>query len=340
MDNDTSTPSPEDTYSPPQNNVYDLFLQLRLASSVKIDSEPFEKIIPTWQNNIVMSEFWRMMISYVNKHPEHREILSDIFRDFIKAYLNEKDNHSNPFVDYEKQLKWEGLHLKLLAAKTIDESYSIVGEAAKDGFGFRKEYFAALSITKKLQEMEKKGLLEHAIEELVFVCYINKNISLSRDLEQNEQESKIKFLVRAEKRYKKLESFMEYLHQIEDNWHKRKERISKKKAIEEVFNENLENTKFIELFEQNFNLNIKDEHDADVAKRKLERMVDNYTNLWYEVNDGVSRNGHKRQRRRPHPDYVKKRIGESRKKAYALKNKDKIGNRPSKSGNRGRKKKL
>jgi len=356
MDNDTSTPFSEDTFSPKKNDVYDLILKLRLASSVKIDPEPFEKLVPTWPNDIIMSEFWRMMISHVNNHPEHRGILSDVFKDFIKAYRNEKENHANPFIDYEKRLKWEGMHQRLLAAKTIDEKNDIVEEAAKDGFGFRKEYFAALNITKRLKEMEAKGLLEHAMEELVFVCYFNKNISLSRELEHNERESKIKFLIRAEKRYKKLESFIEYLHEIEDEWHKTKEENEEKteekaeektkekkgmkNAVEKVFMKNAENEDFINLFEQHFNLNIKDEHDADVAKRKLERMIDNYTKLWYEVNDGVSRNGHKRQRRRPHPDRVKKMIGESVRKAHAQKNKDKIGNRSLKSGNRGRKKKL
>ena len=132
---------------------------------------------------------------------------------------------------------------------------------------------------------------------------------------------------------------MKYLHQIEDEWHG-KYITSKEKAIEKVFKKNAENNDFIKLFEQHFNLNIKDEHDADVARKKLENMVDNYTKLWYALNDGVSRNGHKRQKRQPHPDYVKKRIGESRKKAHALKNKDKIGNRPSKPGNKGQNKKL
>ena len=132
---------------------------------------------------------------------------------------------------------------------------------------------------------------------------------------------------------------MKYLHQIEDEWHG-KYITSKEKAIEKVFKKNAENNDFIKLFEQHFNLNIKDEHDADVAKRNLGRMVDNYTNLWYAVNDGVSRNGHKRQKRPPHPDYVKKRIGESLRKTNARKLKDKSGSRPSKSGNKGRKKKL
>ena len=61
-------------------------------------------------------------------------------------------------------------------------------------------------------------------------------------------------------------------------------------------------------------------------------MVDKYTKLWYEFNNGVSKNGHKRQRRQPHPDRVKKLIGESVKKTHARKNKKKKRNRPAKSG--------
>ena len=353
MDNDTSTPTSGNTDNFLNNNIDDL--PNKLWSTIAI---PVDLVIPTsWFKSIVVTEFKKMLVPYINNHPEHRDILWKVlFRDFIQAYRNEKDNHANPFVDDEKRLKWDGMHQRFLEAKTIDECCDIVKKSAEEGFEFKKEYLAALNITKKLKEMKAKGMLEHAMEELVFVCYFNKNISLSRELEHNERESKIKFLIRAEKRYKKLESFIDYLHEIEDEWHKTKEENEEKteekaeektkgkkgmkNAVEKVFMKNAENEDFINLFEQHFNLNIKDEHDADVAKRKLERMVDNYTKLWYEVNDGVSRNGHKRQRRRPHPDRVKKMIGESVRKAHAQKNKDKIGNRSLKSGNRGRKKKL
>ena len=232
------------------------------------------------------------------------------------------------------------MHQRFLEAKTIDECCDIVQKSAEEGFEFKKEYLAALNITKKLKEMKAKGMLEHAMEELVFVCYFNKNISLSRELEQNEQESKIKIFIKAEKKYRKLEPFLEYLHQVEDEWHNTQKIVGKENAIKIVFRRNVDKDVFIALFREHFGININDEAGAELAKKELTKMVDKYTKLWYEFNNGVSQSGHKRQRRPPHPDYVKKRIGESRKKAHALKNKDKIGNRPSKPGNKGQNKKL
>ena len=229
------------------------------------------------------------------------------------------------------------MHQRFLEAKTIDECCDIVKKSAEEGFEFKKEYLAALNITKKLKEMKAKGMLEHAMEELVFVCYFNKNISLSRELEHDARESRIKFYIKAKKKYIKMESFMEYLHLIEKEWHG-KYITSMEKAVKKVFIANAGNEDFINLFEQHFNLNIKDEHDADVARKKLERMVDNYTKLWYALNDGVSRNGHKRQKRQPHPDYVKKRIGESVKRTNDRKNNEKTGNRPARSGKRTKRK--
>ena len=336
MDNDTSTPTSGNTDNFLNNN--DDNLKNKLRSTVAI---PVDLVIPTsWYNSAVVREFKWILIPYIKKHPEHRDILLNVLlRDFMFAYRNEKDNHANQFIDDERRLKWDEMHQRFLVAKTIDECCDIVKEAADDGFEFKKEYLAALNITKKLKEMKAKGMLEHAMEELFFTSCFFENISRSRELEHAARESKFHFFIKAEKKYKKLESFLKYLHQIENEWHG-KYITSKEKAVEKVFKKNAKNNDFINLFEQHFNLNIKDEHDADVAKRKLERMVDNYTNLWYAVNDGVSRNGHKRQKRQPHPDYVKKRIGESLRKTNARKLKDKSGNRLSKSGNKGRKKKL
>lgn len=336
MDKDASTPLKNDNPLP-NNKVEDLRLQLEMLTQVKLDPEPFETFLPTWQNNIVVSEFFRMLSPYTGKHPEHKDILTDVFTDFVKAYRNEKENHANPFIDYEKRLKWEGMHTKLLTAKTVEESCAIIDEAAKDGFGFRKEYFAALNITRNLKEMEAKGLLEQAMEELFFASYFRKNISLSREIEQNERESKIKFLIKAEKKYRKLEPFLEYLHQVEDTWHT-KYTVSKKSAIESVFKKNVDKDVFIVLFREHFGININDEAGAELAKKELTKMVDKYTKLWYEFNNGVSKNGHKRQRRRPHPDRVKKMIGESVKRTNARKNNEKTGNRPARSGKRTKRK--
>lgn len=334
MDNDTSTPTSGNTDNFLNNNIDDL--PNKLWSTIAI---PVDLVIPTsWFKSIVVTEFKKMLVPYINNHPEHRDILWKVlFRDFIQAYRNEKDNHANPFVDDEKRLKWDGMHQRFLEAKTIDECCDIVKKSAEEGFEFKKEYLAALNITKKLKEMKAKGMLEHAMEELVFVCYFNKNISLSRELEHDARESRIKFYIKAKKKYKKMESFMEYLHLIEKEWHG-KHITSKEKAIEKVFKKHAGNNDFIKLFEQHFNLNIKDEHDADVARKKLENMVDNYTKLWYALNDGVSRNGHKRQKRQPHPDYVKKRIGEGVKRTNARKNNEKTGNRPARSGKRTKRK--
>ena len=387
MDDNTPTPSKE-TYVLPQNNVEELFLQLGMLSRVKLNSESFEAFLPTWQNDIVVSEFFRMLSPYTEKHPEHKDILVEVFGDFIKAYLNEKNNHADPLFDYEKRLKWERLHIKLLTAKTIDESCAVVDDAVKDGFGFRKEYFAALVLTRNLKEMEAKGLLEQAMEELYFASYFRKNLSLSRELEQNEQESKIKFLIKAEKKYRKLEPFLKYLYQVENEWHSKKKkntasdqvipktsltqlpltvkdsetsrmqkdapceldanrdesnpqgkRVGKEKAIESVFKSNAKNDEFIALFREHFGINVNDEGGAELAKKELTKLVDKYTKLWYEFNNGVSKNGHKRQRRPPHPDRVKMKIREGVKRANARKNKKKTGNSPAKSGRRTRRKK-
>ena len=336
MDKDASTPLKNDNPLP-DNNVEDLRLQLEMLTHVKLDPEPFETFFPTWQNNIVVSEFFRMLSPYTEKHPEHKDILIDVFKDFVKAYRNEKDNHANPFIDYEKRLKWEEMHTKLLSAKTIEESCAIIDDAAKDGFGFKKEYFAALNITRNLKEMEAKGMLEQAMEELFFASYFRNNISRSREIEQNERDSKIKFLIKAEKKYRKLEPFLEYLHQVEDTWHT-KYTVSKKSAIESVFKKNVDKDVFIVLFREHFGININDEAGAELAKKELTKMVDKYTKLWYEFNNGVSKNGHKRQRRRPHPDRVKKMIGESVKRTNARKNNEKTGNRPARSGKRTKRK--
>lgn len=323
MDRDASTPLENDNPLP-DNKVEDLRLQLEMLAHVKLDSEPFEKFLPTWQNDIVVSEFFRMLSPYTEKHPEHKDILIDVFWDFVKAYRNEKEEHANPFIDYEKRVNWERMHTKLLTAKTIEESCAVINDAAKDGFRFRKEYFAALNITRNLKEMEAKGLLEQAMEELFFASYFRKNISLSREKEQNERESKIKFLIKAEKKYRKLEPFLKYLYQVEDKWHT-SHIVSKKNAIESVFKSNAEKDEFIALFREHFGININDEGGAELAKKKLTSMVDKYTKLWYEFNNGVSKNGHKRQRRRPHPDRVKKMIGEGVKRTNARKNKKKTG---------------
>ena len=381
MDDNTPTPS-EETNVPPKSNAEDLFLLLGMFAHVKLNPEPFETFLPTWPNDIVVSEFFRMLIPYVEKHPElNKDVLTELSDNFIKAYLNEKYNHANPFIDHEKRLKWERMHLKLLAAKTIDESYAIVEDAAKDGFRFKKEYVVALIITKNLKEMEAKGMLEQAMEELFLANYFNKLISRSRELEQNEQESKIKILAKAEKKYRKLKPFLKYLYQVEDEWHNKSKNISashqaisetnltelspteqdsetsripkdapsevdansgesnpqekivsKKSAIESVFMSNAENDEFIALFREHFGININDKAGAELAKKELTKMVDKYTKLWYDFNNGVSKNGHKRQRRQPHPDRVKKLIGESVKKTHARKNKKKKRNRPAKSG--------
>ena len=76
MDDNTPTPT-EEKYVPPKNNLEELLLHLEMVSSFKLDSEPFEKILPTWQNDIVVSEFFRMLTPYVQKHPEHKDILID-----------------------------------------------------------------------------------------------------------------------------------------------------------------------------------------------------------------------------------------------------------------------
>ena len=336
MDDNTPTPS-EEKYVPPNNNLEELLLHLEMVSSFKLDPEPFEKILPTWQNDIVVSEFFRMLTPYVEKHPEHKDILIDVFWDFVKAYRNEKEDHANPFIDYEKRVNWERMHQMLLAAKTIEESCAIIDDSAKDGFRFKKEYFAALNITRNLKEMEAKGLLEQAMEELFFASYFRKNISLSREIEQKERESKINFLIKAEKKYRKLEPFLVYLHKVEDTWHT-KYKVSKKSAIESVFKKNVDKDVFIALFREHFGININNEAGAELAKKELTKMVDKYTKLWYEFNNGVSKNGHKRQRRRPHPDRVKKMIGESVKRTNARKNKEKTGNRTARSGKRTKRK--
>ncbi len=334
MDNDTSTPTSGNTDNFLNNNIDDL--PNKLWSTIAI---PVDLVIPTsWFKSIVVTEFKKMLVPYINNHPEHRDILWKVlFRDFIQAYRNEKDNHANPFVDDEKRLKWDGMHQRFLEAKTIDECCDIVKKSAEEGFEFKKEYLAALNITKKLKEMKAKGMLEHAMEELVFVCYFNKNISLSREMEQNEQESKIKIFIKAEKKYRKLEPFLVYLHKVEDTWHT-KYKVSKKSAIESVFKKNVDKDVFIALFREHFGININDEAGAEQAKKELTKMVDKYTKLWYEFNNGVSKNGHKRQRRRPHPDRVKKMIGESVKRTNARKNNEKTGNRPARSGKRTKRK--
>lgn len=349
MDDDTITHSDEITappkiyvedgmFPPPENNVGDLLLQLELASSVKWDPDSFERLLPTWQNDIVVSEFFRMLTPYAVKHPDHKDILFEVFRDFIKAYLNEKDNHANPFIDCEKRLNWERMHQKLLAARTIEESCAVTNDAAKDGFRFRREYYAALNITRILKEMEARGLFEQAMEELYFASYFRKNLSLSREMEQNEQESKIKIFIKAEKKYRKLEPFLEYLHQVEDEWHNTQKIVGKENAIKIVFRRNVDKDVFIALFREHFGININDEAGAELAKKELTKMVDKYTKLWYEFNNGVSKNGHKRQRRPPHPDRVKKMIGESVKRTNARKNNAKTGNRPARSGKRTKRK--
>lgn len=335
MDNDTSTPTSGNTDNFLNNNIDDL--PNKLWSTIAI---PVDLVIPTsWFKSIVVTEFKKMLVPYINNHPEHRDILWKVlFRDFIQAYRNEKDNHANPFVDDEKRLKWDGMHQRFLEAKTIDECCDIVKKSAEEGFEFKKEYLAALNITKKLKEMKAKGMLEHAMEELVFVCYFNKNISLSREMEQNEQESKIKIFIKAEKKYRKLEPFLEYLHQVEDVWHNTQKIVGKENAIKIVFKRNVDKDVFIALFREHFGININDEAGAELAKKELTKMVDKYTKLWYEFNNGVSQSGHKRQRRPPHPDRVKKMIGESVKRTNARKNNAKTGNRPARSGKRTKRK--
>ncbi len=265
------------------------------------------------RGNIVMKEISRILKNWKNDSPSRKEILNDLQQRIYYSYASE-GFFDDPFLKREVSGKYVEFNKSLLNAKSLKQSMSIVKKAEKEGVAFSPAYVNLLSLTMFLKDMEEKGLLELALEELYLVNVFNKsfvNMMIVRG-KKTEENSRIKdFIIKTEE---KLGSFIEYLDQVEDEWHplqndKKKKKISKNEAIAYVFNSHMKEQSFIQLFKDKLNIDITDDNGMVSAFKLFRRMFNKYTKYYYKI-EKATKNGHEKKNRVV-SDETKEKIGKA-----------------------------
>lgn len=291
---------------------------------------PLDPFVLGWlsqehKNNIVLKELYIILNNWKINSPSKVEILHDLEYSFYFAYACER-YYYDPILKPKVSKEYDKLNKMLLNAKSLEESLIIVQKAEKDGVKFSQPYVNLLSLAIFLKDMEKKGQLELALEELYLVNTFNKsyvNMMTARKEKELENLKTNDFILKTEK---KIGSFIEYLDQVEDYWHplqkgKNDGRVSKNEAIANVFNQHIKDADFKKLIKEQLKIDISYEEGILKAFKLFRRMFNRYTNYYYKI-ETKTKNGHEKNKRVLTAE-TKEKIGKAIRQRNVLKKKQK-----------------
>ena len=176
-------------------------------------------------------------------------------------------------------------------------------------------------MTLHLVEMEKKGLLSFAMNELCLFYSIILNSLFTAEKKKKERDSLLENAKTNLKYERNLFKFIPYLTLVENLWHPLKGKgIGKNAAIERVFKKYVNDKNFMQIFKDEFYFDPTKGTGAQDAKRLFTKLVDTYTKICI-IKGGATQNGYKPVHHGPHSQETKDKISRSQTRRHALKNK-------------------